>query len=134
MEENSAFFRIAAVLRIKAKCVLKAKHALGHPVGLDQGICKFSPGSRVVGFELDRVVEDVDRFRGAALLQQDIAQIGQEARFRSLADGAGDPFDGGVVLLGLERKHAKQVQCICVIGIYCERCLATNLSVKESTR
>lgn len=81
--------------------MLKAEDALRRTTGFDQGVSKFSPRPCVVGFELNDLVEDVDRFRVAALLQQDIAEIGQEVGFRSLSDGAGDPLDGGIVLLSL---------------------------------
>jgi hypothetical protein len=116
--------------RVELERLLVAEKCIVQPLQLGQNIAEICPSLDIVRLELQRLVEGLEGFFVPPLALQRGPEAGKIGRFRILPDGAGKPFYGVVVLLGVMRQQAHQMQGIRVVGIGRERLLAAHLGVK----
>ena len=79
------------------------------------------------------LVEHVDGFFVPSLALQGGAEACEIIYLRIETDGAGDPFDGVIVLAGLDRQPTHQMQAIGVTGVHRQRPLAATLRLQISS-
>jgi len=116
---------------VEPQGLLIARNGLAGPFQCDQSVAEIAPQLGIVGRELDRLVEGLERVVAPALLQQRGAQAGQVCGLGILSQRAGDPLHGEIILLGMKRQQAHEMQGVGVAGIRRERFLAADLGVER---
>ena len=118
--------------RIELQDVPIAREAFAVPFELPQHIAVLDPQCDVVGPQLQRPLQRLERDAVEALLLQRDAETAEIIRLGVLPAGALDPRDRVVVLPGMQVQKTHQMQGFRMIGFGRERLLAAKLRIQKA--
>ena len=118
--------------RTKLQCMLVSQQGIGGASELRERSAELTQLD-IVRLELHRLAKGLRRFLLPSLPLQRGSKARQIMRLGVLSDRMGDPLDRVIVLFGVEEQQTHQVQRVRVIGIRCERLLATETSSAVSS-
>src|SRR5438552_18582814 len=135
MQENAALIGGLPMPRVELKSMLKAQERIGRPIERDKNAAGMLPQVGIVRPELHRLVEHVARVVEAPHLLQGDPERRKIVRLASLGvgslpDSAREPFHRVIILPGLQRQQAHEVQGVRMPRIDRQRLLAAGLSIQ----
>jgi hypothetical protein len=115
MEQDRALIGRFPVTRIERQDVLKAQQRIRGTLQRQQDVAEVFPQFGDIRLELHRLVEGLERLLEPPLALQGASEGDEIFWLGRLLQRARNPLDGMIVLLGVERQHAHQIQAVGVI-------------------
>ncbi len=114
------------IVRVELESLLEALQGLGQPVEIDKNLAKAGPQFSVVGRELERLIERLERLFKPALALQRASESRKIFRLGILPNGPGDPLDSKIRLFRMEEQQTHQMQGVGMSGICRQHVLTAN--------